>query len=181
MDRLAITYHESGRYREAEDLRPRVIDKIKKIQGDEHSDTLEALGALGVIYTDQGKKGEAENLVVKLLDIKRKILGEEHPVNMRDMGVIGRIYRQQGRLEEVEMQVLEMSMRTIGEKSQITLISMAFLATKLHCMGYFSDAHTTLMSRCIDMSSNVMGAESPDTVNMRKNLYEWTAVESYVS
>lgn len=78
------------------------------------------------------------------------------------------------------MRALEMSMRTIGEKSQLTFISMANLATALYCMGRFSDAHT-LISRCVDLSSNVMGAASPGTSNMRKSLNEWTAIERCVS
>ena len=50
-----------------------------RVLGEEHPDTLSAIGNLASTYWNQGRWKEAEELDVKVLEARRRVLGEEHP------------------------------------------------------------------------------------------------------
>jgi hypothetical protein len=72
MGNLASTYHDQGKFDEAEQLEVQVLDMRKKLLGAEHPDTLSSMGNLASTYHDQGKFDEAEQLEVQVLDMRKK-------------------------------------------------------------------------------------------------------------
>jgi hypothetical protein len=47
---LALTYHDRGRWEEAEKLGLQVIETAKRVLGEEHLDTLSSIGNLALTY-----------------------------------------------------------------------------------------------------------------------------------
>ena len=55
------------------------MDMRKKLLGDEHPDTLTAMGNLANTYFNQERWNEAEQLEVQVMDMAKKLFGAEHP------------------------------------------------------------------------------------------------------
>jgi hypothetical protein len=62
--RLALTYQNQGRLKEATKLHMQVLKGREKVLGKEHPDTLASMGALVRKYQDQGRLDEIEALQV---------------------------------------------------------------------------------------------------------------------
>ena len=74
MANLAVTYSDQGRTDEAAVLQEEVLQKRRRILGEEHPNTLTSMANLAVTYRDQGRTGEAVALEEEVLQ-KRKQLG----------------------------------------------------------------------------------------------------------
>jgi tetratricopeptide (TPR) repeat protein len=73
------------RYPEAEPLLRRSLDGVRRVLGDRHPDTLDAMSSLAIVYRNLGQMVEAERLLVKALDRSRRTLGEEHSNTLGSM------------------------------------------------------------------------------------------------
>jgi putative hemolysin len=62
MANLASTYHNQGRWNEAEKLEVQVMETRKTVLGAEHPDTLTSMANLASTYQHQGRWNEAEKL-----------------------------------------------------------------------------------------------------------------------
>ena len=56
-----------------------VLEKRQRILGDEHPDTITAIGNLAITLGDQGKLEEAAAMMREVLEKRQRILGNEHP------------------------------------------------------------------------------------------------------
>jgi hypothetical protein len=56
-----------------------VLEKNRRILGDEHLDTLKAMHNLASTYWAQGKTAEAAAMEEEVLEKSRRILGDDHP------------------------------------------------------------------------------------------------------
>ena len=114
MHNLGWTYMQQGRAAEAATLQEEVLEKRRRILGEEHPDTLRAMNNLGWTYLQQGRAAEAATLQEEVLEKSRRILGEEHPDTLGAMNNLGSTYLQQGRAAEaatLQEEVLEKSRR----------------------------------------------------------------------
>jgi len=68
-----------GRWKEAEELDVKVMEARSRVLGEEHPDTLSAMGNLASTYRNQGRWKDAEELDVKVMEARSRVLGEEHP------------------------------------------------------------------------------------------------------
>ena len=59
MANLASTYHQRGRYDEAEELEVRVLEIRKRVLGDEHPHMLMSIADLESMYRQRGRHEEA--------------------------------------------------------------------------------------------------------------------------
>jgi tetratricopeptide (TPR) repeat protein len=91
MGNLALIYLKQGRLKEAEELGARVLEKRKKISGDNHPDTLMAMGNLAVTYVKLGRTKEAQKLEYVILERREKLL----PDTLLAMANLAENYRQQ--------------------------------------------------------------------------------------
>ena len=96
-ERFGWVYSETRRWKKAEKLQLQVRDGCLRVLGEDHSDTLSAMGNLAVTYRDQGRWKEAEELEVHVRDIRLRVLGEEHPDTLSAMGNLAATYSDQGR------------------------------------------------------------------------------------
>ena len=121
-DKFGYVYFELGRWNKAEELQLQARDVCLKVLGEEHPDTLWAMGNLAVIYKDSGRWTEAEELELQVRDVRLKVLGEEHLDTLSAMGNLAVTYRNTGRwkeAEELQLQVRDVLLRCLGKNLQI--------------------------------------------------------------
>ena len=76
MGNLAVTYHNLGRYTEAERLKIQVLNARNRILRVEHPDTTYAMGCLVAEYQGLGQSTEVEELDIQVLDATTSIVSE---------------------------------------------------------------------------------------------------------
>ncbi|KAJ6547814.1 hypothetical protein DFH09DRAFT_1505800 [Mycena vulgaris] len=94
--------------KKAEELKVVVLEKRRKILGENHPDTLWTMGSLASTYYNLGKLMEAEELEVVVLEKWRKILGENHPDSLHAMANLAITYHDLGKLKEAEQLYVEL-------------------------------------------------------------------------
>src|SRR5262249_23999298 len=70
------------RLAEAELYLREVMEKFRRVPGEEHPDTLNAINNLGWVLQAQGKLAEAEPYYSEAVEKKRRVLGEEHSATL---------------------------------------------------------------------------------------------------
>ncbi|KAI5790415.1 hypothetical protein FPQ18DRAFT_367715 [Pyronema domesticum] len=121
-----------------------------KLLGEEHVDTLQAMGTVAVLLSSNGKLKEAEEMHTKVVEARIGVLGEEHPDTLKAIDNITTTLHNQGRLKEAEkmetkvveakMRVVEAQIRVLGEQHPDTLTAMHNLARTLRDQGRLKDA-----------------------------------------
>jgi tetratricopeptide (TPR) repeat protein len=96
-----MTLYSDGRYKEAEELFVQVMQRTKRVLGDEHPDT-RAMNNLAATYSDQGQWKEAEELEVQVMQTMKTVLGDEHPHTLNSMANLALTYSNQGRWKEAK-------------------------------------------------------------------------------
>ena len=102
MENLAETYHNVGRYTEAEKLVIQVLEVRNRILGDEHPHTIWAMANLAATYQNIGKYIKAEELQIQVLDLRNQMLGVEHPDTILAKANLAETYRHLGKHTEAE-------------------------------------------------------------------------------
>ncbi|KAL4732890.1 hypothetical protein BDV11DRAFT_210631 [Aspergillus similis] len=105
MANLALTYHNQGRWNEAEKLNMEVMKTRKAVLGAEHPSTLTSMANLASTYRNQGRWSEAEklnmeNLEVEVMETFKAVLGAEHPDTLTSMHNLAYTWKYQGRLPD---------------------------------------------------------------------------------
>ncbi|KAH0593445.1 hypothetical protein MHUMG1_08902 [Metarhizium humberi] len=83
LESFGIFLVEVGRCNEAALSQKEVLEKTKRILGDEHPDTISAMNNLAITLEDQGELGEATLMKREVLEKRKRILGDEHPHTFR--------------------------------------------------------------------------------------------------
>ena len=94
---FGLAFYEAGQWKEAERLLLQAMQTTKRVLGEEHPDTLAAMGNLAATYRNQGKWKEAEELQVYVMQTTKRVLGEEHPDTLSAMANLAATYRNQGK------------------------------------------------------------------------------------
>ena len=156
----------TGIITEAVNLSEKAMKVRKKILGQEHKETLDSMGMVGLAYGLGGRWKEAEELEVQVIEIMKRVLGEEHPDTLASIANLAVASWSQGRwkeAEELEVQVIEISKRVLGEEHPSTLASIANLATIYWSQGRWEEAEE-LEVQVIKIKKRVLGEEHPATL-----------------
>ena len=170
--KLASTFWNQGRWKEAEELELQVMEMRKRVLGMEHSATLTSMANLASTFWNQGRWKEAEELNLQVIEMSKRVLGMEHPDTLISMNNLASMYSNQGRwkeAEELQLQVMKMSKRVLGMEHPDTLTSMANLASMFWGQGRWKEAEE-LQLQVMEMSKRVLGMEHPDTLTSMNNL-----------
>jgi hypothetical protein len=73
MGNLASTYSKQSRWKEAEQLKVQMMETRKRVQGEEHLDTLTSMGNLASTYSKQSRWKEAEQLKVQMMETRKRV------------------------------------------------------------------------------------------------------------
>ena len=94
------TYHNQGRYDEAEELEVKVLALRREVLGEKHPDTVWSMADLATTYHAQGRYDEDEELSVKVLALRRELLGEKHPDTAQGMHDLAITWKSRGRRDD---------------------------------------------------------------------------------
>jgi tetratricopeptide (TPR) repeat protein len=78
-DKLAVLYHNQGRYEEAKPLYKRALIIREQVLGENHPDTAQALNNLAELYRTLGRYEEAEPLYMRAITTNEQALDQKHP------------------------------------------------------------------------------------------------------
>ncbi|KAJ7631516.1 P-loop containing nucleoside triphosphate hydrolase protein [Mycena rosella] len=170
-------YRWADRLKDAEQLQLAVLEDRRDILGEDHPDTLQAMGNLTLTYGQLGQLKEAERLgVVRLgvvvLEKQRKILGEDHPDTLLTMGNLASTYHKLGQLkeaEELEVVALEKRRKILGEDHPETLRAMGNLASTYHQLGQLKEAEE-LGVMVLEKRRKILGEDHPSTLEAMGDL-----------
>jgi tetratricopeptide (TPR) repeat protein len=105
-----------------------VLEGRRRVLGEEHLSTFEAMNNLAGVYMRQGKFAQAEQLLAKGLESRRRVPGEDHPDSLLSpMNNLAFMYAAQGKLAQAEqlwVEAIQVSRRVKGEGHPDTLLYM---------------------------------------------------------
>ncbi|KAJ7452633.1 hypothetical protein FB451DRAFT_1523796 [Mycena latifolia] len=168
-----LVYGWAGRFKEAKQHQIAALDHRRNLLGDDHPDTLGALGNLAVTAQRLGQTKEVEEIEVQVLEKRRKILGDDHPATLNAMMNLAVTYREQkDRLTEaaeLEAVVLEKRRKILGEDHPDSLQAIQNLAVTYHRLGQVKEAeHLEVM--VLEKRKKLQGEDHPDTLASMTNL-----------
>ena len=106
MNGIVQVYPDVNRYEEAELIGRRCLELCRRSLGDEHPETLEAMGLLARVYYKQGRYEEAEPLYKAILETQRR-LGIQYEKVLRQLVGLADLYVEQARYGEAESLLLQ--------------------------------------------------------------------------
>src|SRR2546423_2847370 len=116
---------------QARELKEQVLELRKRVSGEEHPDTILAMGNLARTYADMGETIRARDLQEQALELRKRVSGEEHPSTIVAMSNLASTYAEMGRniqARNLKEQVLELRKRILGERHPSTIVAMGSLA-----------------------------------------------------
>ncbi|MBU4262872.1 MAG: tetratricopeptide repeat-containing protein [Proteobacteria bacterium] len=161
-----------GAYAAARTLQEQVLAMRRRVQGDEHPDTLTIMNNLAATLRALGDLNGARLLQEEVLAVSRRVLGDEHLDTLRDMNNLGETMREMGVLttaKALHAQALAGYRRVFGSDHPCTLTVTNNLALTLAELGDFS-ATLQLQEDLLSLSKRVLGDEHPDTLGYMNNL-----------
>jgi tetratricopeptide (TPR) repeat protein len=171
-EKIGRMLREQGYDREAEKFQILVLDARSRTLGEEHPDTIRAMGDLAITYSSLGKYADAEKLKIKVLDMRNRHLGGDHPDTISAMGNLGISYEYSGKYADAErlhITVLDVRNRLLGEDHPDTITAMNNLAISYERLGKYADAER-LEIKVLDMRNRVLGEDHLDTITAMSNL-----------
>jgi eukaryotic-like serine/threonine-protein kinase len=153
LDRLAMVLLRQSRafeapanqrlLKEAETLEREALRLLKKLFGDEGTDTASSLGNLSLVLSSQGKPGEAETMMREALAIHRKLHRNEHWTVAMDLIHLGDALVWEGKFDEADpflREGLAMRRRLVDNEHPDVAYALSHLATLLLRQGKFAEA-----------------------------------------
>ncbi|KAJ6533786.1 hypothetical protein DFH09DRAFT_1325636 [Mycena vulgaris] len=135
-----------GELREAEDLSVVMLEKRQKFLGQDHPDTLHAMGNLATAYGKLGKFKEAEELGIVGLEQRRTTQGKDYsPDTLLAMGNLATPCYFMNKFKEVEQLYVELLDRPTalpGADHPDTLLTENYLASTHQAMNNNSQRQT---------------------------------------
>ena len=123
-----------GKYADAERIEREVLGALRRVQGEEHPDTLSSAHNLASMLSQQGKHADAERIHREVLDVTRRVVGEEHPATLSSANNLAVSLSQQGKYADAERigrEVLGVRRQVLGEEHPDTLTNAGNLAQSL--------------------------------------------------
>ncbi|KAJ7921631.1 hypothetical protein B0H13DRAFT_2267779 [Mycena leptocephala] len=170
--KYGLVYNQAGKYTEAKDLRKAVLDKQQQLLGDDHPDTLVAMGNLAATYQQLKEFTKAEELEVVVLEKRKQLLGDDHPDTLLAMGNLATTYwqlKEFTKAEELEVVVLEKRKQLLGDDHPDTLLAMDNLAATCGQLKEFTKAEE-LEVVVLEKRKQLLGDDHPDTLRAMGNL-----------
>ncbi|KAJ7819155.1 hypothetical protein B0H13DRAFT_2292309 [Mycena leptocephala] len=167
-----VIYWDAGWYEEAKELDLAVLEQRKQVLGDDHPDTLQAMGNLAVTYERLGQYKQAEELQIVVMEKQKQVLGDVHPETLQAMGNLASTYQKLGKVhkaEELEVVVLAKRKQVLGNDHPDTLWTMGNLGSTYKKLGQFHKAEE-LEAVVLEKRKQVLGDDHPDTLRAMGNL-----------
>jgi len=170
--RIGVLLGAQGSLDEAQAVKETTVRFATESLGEEHLDTLAAIGSLANTLGARGRLWEAREMQERVLTARRRLLGDDHPDTLAAMDELANTVSAQGDLfaaTEEQVSVLEAHRRLLGEEHPDTLTSMNNLAETLRMRGDLSAARE-LQERVLEVERREFGEEHPNTLTAMSNL-----------
>ncbi|KAJ7480585.1 hypothetical protein FB451DRAFT_1365069 [Mycena latifolia] len=165
-------FYDAGKYREAQKLLVRTVEKQRKLDSDEDARTLLAMKALGVTYQRLGQFNDAKELLIVVFNKQKQVLGDDHIHTLVTMNHLAWSYNCLGQLKDaVELQivVLEKLRQLFGEDHPKTLHGMNHLACIYDSLGRYKKAEA-IQIVVLEKRRKINGDADPRTLTAMCNL-----------
>ncbi|KAJ6547953.1 hypothetical protein DFH09DRAFT_1281702 [Mycena vulgaris] len=165
-------YFYAKRLKDAEQLDLAVLELRRSVLGEDHLDTLYAMGSLAATYINLGKLQEAEELEVVVREKLSNILGEDHPNTLWTMGNLAWTYHSLGKFKEAEelgVVMLEKRRKILGEDHLETLHAMENVADTYRQPGKLQEAEE-LEFVVLEKWRKILGEDHPETLRAMGSL-----------
>ncbi|KAJ7105270.1 hypothetical protein C8R44DRAFT_745985 [Mycena epipterygia] len=169
---LARMYEAEGRLDDAKGLEEGVLKQRTELLGQDHSDTLVAMGNLACTHSALGDFWRVKELEMVVLTKYRTIFGDSHPRTLRAMANLADTYSALGdhkRAEEFHTAVVNRHRETVGEDHPDALRAMGNLACTHSNLGKLSQAEE-LRTTVLNKYRRIFGEDHPDTLRAMANL-----------
>ncbi|ENH71185.1 Nephrocystin-3 [Fusarium oxysporum f. sp. cubense race 1] len=166
VERFGIFFKDIGRWNDATVSQKGVLEKRRRILGDDHPDTITAMSYLANTLGDQGKLDEALSMGKEVLEKRQRILGDEHPDTITAINNLANTLGDQGKLDEalsMRKEVLEKRQRILSGEHPDTISAMNNLAITLSDQGKLDEA-ASMRKEVLEKMQQVLGDEHPDTL-----------------
>jgi tetratricopeptide (TPR) repeat protein len=173
MNNLALHYLDLGRLEEAEALQRDALATRRRLNGEDHPDTVAAMFNLATTLIALGRHDEQARLCEQVLAIESAKRGADHPMTLLAKVDLGNARRAQGRRQEAIM-LLQDAHRglsaVLGSGGSDTLTALRSLAETLAEAGRTEEARAATQSL---LSARRRAAEGPAADAAAKNVYAW--------
>jgi len=168
---LGILLKDKGEFDRALMLIEKCVVKRRRILGDEHPDTLEALNNAAGTLNNMGKYDRALPTYLDCLAKRKRILGELHTDTLVSLNRLAQLYYNQkdySRAQALHEECLAKRKLALGEDHVDTIASVNNLAGVLHLKGQHSLA-APLFEECIVKNKRILGDDHPRTIASQTN------------
>lgn len=169
---LALTYEETGRFKEALSLREKVAQIYTEKLGETHLETLQCFNELAIAYFEHGDWAEALILQEKIVKLRIEVQGEKHPDTASSMVNLANCYGFLGRNSDALVlyeKALKLLRGSRGEKSIDTISCMNSLAVIYGILERYEESRV-LGEKVLLLSKEVLGEKDPNTIGSMANL-----------
>ncbi|KAF7333619.1 TPR-like protein [Mycena sanguinolenta] len=169
MQSLALIYDNMAQFEDAEKLHVVVLEKRKRLLGDDHLDTLHTMYCLAIIYDNLGRFEEAEKLYSLVLEKREKIYGD---ADLDVMYNLAFTYNNLGQFEKAEklyVVVLEEEKKLFGDNHLKTLSTMHNLAGTYDNLGQVEEAEKLYLV-VLEKRQKLLGDDHLDTLQTMHRL-----------
>ena len=175
--RIANYLGESGSYAAARDLERKIADAVERVLGAEHPDTLSARRDLARWTGEAGDPAAARDQFAALLPVCERVLGAEHPDTLRRPAQPRPLDRGGGGFGRRPGTSSPRCCPSASGSSAPSTRTPWTSARDLACWtGVAGDpaAARDQFAALLPVRERVLGAEHPDTLDVRDNLAGWT-------
>jgi len=162
----ASTMRTLGLLSAASDPTRRALDIRRAALGDDHTDTISAIGNWASQLWAEGRLEEAELYRREAHEGWRRVLGAEHHETLKSLGSLGLVLMDQGRYEESEApltEALEGMRRKLGDEDPSTLRLLYNLGVQRFYTGRLDEAEA-LFQEALEGRRRVLGDDHKHTV-----------------
>jgi tetratricopeptide (TPR) repeat protein/predicted Ser/Thr protein kinase len=171
---IGAAYIDLSLYPEAQRQFERSLVLRRRELGEDHPDTIAAMGSLAAVYERSGKLKEAEPLYAKVVELQQRIFGLDNPGTLEAMNGLAVTYAEEGRLADsvaIFARLVPLEQRVFGEGDLQTLRAMGNFAAIYEMQGKHAESEALLVPT-LEKKRRFLGDDNPETLDTMTNLAE---------
>ncbi len=168
---IGTTLSSLGDYKASQPHLLRAVALQKSSLGENHKDTLIAMGLLARLYNQMGQHEDAEKLYLEIIDKQNLGKHEDLRTKLTTFNNLASLYLSQSRYEEAEniyVETLQDSLREFGSEDVGALQAMQNLGAMYIAKGDY-DRGATLLQKVLKSVRLVLGENHPQTLSVLHN------------
>jgi uncharacterized C2H2 Zn-finger protein len=149
-----------------------VLEKRKRILGEDHPDTILALANLAFTLRGLGNYDKALSMEEEVLEKRKRILGEDHPDTILALANLASTVAGLGKADEaflMKKEVLKKWRRIMGEDHPDTIHAMGQLADMFYEQGKWHEA-SSMEKEILERRKRILCDDHPDTIRVMDGL-----------